>query len=545
MTRTSGGAGIHDLQELPLVSVMITTNGRTDIACASVESLIRNTRYPKLNWIISDDRSENGHVERIVERFDSNNISNVTVCHTDNNHVGLGAALNNGLREAFKKSNVVLTTEDDWILQRPMDIRSMVVYLTTNRTLAAIRLGAMMNAAAVMRQRSGLYYDVVPDSMFGRSVFNNQVALRHSRVYKELGNYIENRDPDYVENEMNERFLTRSSLRVLWPAQMKCRTMDDKSLFFIHVGKSTVGHSRYKVPERYQYLYEKQNADSAKEQSVSKANDSVEKRRITKIGTEKPKSPDPEKHGTGKPNGIPCVTVVITTHNRTRVAEETVKHLCKNLKYGNLRYAISDDRSNAGHVDRLVETFRNCGIEDVKVLETDNERYGLGTALNNGLEYAWEESEFVLTVEDDWILERNLDLSPHVKMMLDDDTIGMIRLGIQNLSVRTRYRNGYDRVTSNGKDRIYAFTLQVALRRKMMFDKIGAFLENAKPQFVEESMLYRYNEYSRAHDDCRILIPTAIRSGVMDDKSLFFIHVGKSTIGNKYEIPERYRHLND
>jgi len=48
------------------ISVIITTHNRTNVACACIESFVKNIKYPNLDWIISDDRSEPGHVEKLL-----------------------------------------------------------------------------------------------------------------------------------------------------------------------------------------------------------------------------------------------------------------------------------------------------------------------------------------------------------------------------------------------------------------------------------------------------------------------------------------------
>lgn len=44
--------------------------------------------------------------------------------------------------------------------------------------------------------------------------------------------------------------------KVLWPKFLKKDSMDDPSLYFVHVGKSVSGHGWYGVPERFKWIYE-------------------------------------------------------------------------------------------------------------------------------------------------------------------------------------------------------------------------------------------------------------------------------------------------
>ena len=140
--------------------------------------------------------------------------------------------------------------------------------------------------------------------------------------------------------------------------------------------------------------------------------DGIKSIEIKQIIKEEPKKPIIEQ--------IPYVTVLMTTHNRTNVACAVIDSLVKNLKYPKLKWCISDDRSDEGHVEKLVEQFKKNGINEVHVERTTKDRYGLGASLNNGLKYAWTNSEYVLRIEDDWILERKLDIVSHVKILINE-----------------------------------------------------------------------------------------------------------------------------
>ena len=43
-------------------------------------------------------------------------VSDYVVTRTDDTNFGLGSSMNNGLKEGFKVSDIVLTVEDDWML---------------------------------------------------------------------------------------------------------------------------------------------------------------------------------------------------------------------------------------------------------------------------------------------------------------------------------------------------------------------------------------------------------------------------------------------
>lgn len=172
----------------------MTTHNRTNVACAVIDSLIKNLKYPKLKWCISDDRSDEGHVDKLVKQFKKNGINEVHVEKTNKERYGLGASLNNGLKYAWTNSDIVLTTEDDWILEKPLNITQHVKIIESDKSIAAIRL-ATLNYAA---ERKCIYDNFVEVYSNGKlySVFNNQVALRHKRIYDKLSYYKDNCSSD-------------------------------------------------------------------------------------------------------------------------------------------------------------------------------------------------------------------------------------------------------------------------------------------------------------------------------------------------------------
>lgn len=243
----------------PKVTVIITTHNRTKTAKLALESLVARVKYPELEWIIADDRSDRGHVRELVEHMVSLGVKNVRTTETTKEHWGLGASLNNALHSAFRFCKVVLTTEDDWYLQHDLDLEPLVKILEENQNVAAIRLGAMFKAEDHLPNSTIPGFNKVTNgSRFSvdktRMLLNMQVALRHKRLYDTLGYYAENKKPDAVESNMNERFCSYTkeglsdNLVVLWPSDFERKTLDSRINPFVHFGESTCGHD-YSVPE--------------------------------------------------------------------------------------------------------------------------------------------------------------------------------------------------------------------------------------------------------------------------------------------------------
>ena len=243
------------IEQIPYVTVVMTTHNRTNVACAVIDSLVKNLKYSKIKWCISDDRSDEGHVDKLVEQFKKNGINEVHVEKTNNERHGLGASLNNGLKYAWTNSDIVLTIEDDWILEKELKLAHYVDIVNKSTDIAGIRLATMNYAIANKRSGHKGFYIVESDGKYKTSVFNNQVMLRHKRTYDKIGYYKENCSGNVSEIDEINKFNNQKGLAVLYPNFIKQNCMDDSSMYFIHIGKSVSGHERYVVPERYKWIY--------------------------------------------------------------------------------------------------------------------------------------------------------------------------------------------------------------------------------------------------------------------------------------------------
>lgn len=209
------------IEQIPYVTVLMTTHNRTNVACAVIDSLVKYLKYPKLKWCISDDRSDEGHVEKLVEQFKKNGINEVHVEKTNKERYGLGASLNNGLKYAWTNSDIVLTTEDDWILEKELKLAHYVDIINKNNDIGGIRLATMNYAIANKRSGHKGFYIVESDGKYKTSVFNNQVMLRHKRTYDKIGYYKENCSGDVSEIDEINKFNNQKGLAVLYPNFIK------------------------------------------------------------------------------------------------------------------------------------------------------------------------------------------------------------------------------------------------------------------------------------------------------------------------------------
>lgn len=250
--------------------------------------------------------------------------------------------------------------------------------------------------------------------------------------------------------------------------------------------------------------------------------------------------------------GLPILSVVFQTHNRTATACFCLDTMCRNLRYaGQIHYCVCDDRSDDGHVDALVGVLRRNGVSNFSLHYTDGSRWGLGASMNNGLKWSFKFTDVVLTAEDDFMLAKELDITPYVKECLKPD-VAMVKMASVTVSYNPLFDCGHPGFKQCGSNKSrphsqwYTFNNLVALRHRRVFDEIGMYPENCHPAAMEVGMLDKFN---RAYDAgfsgrMRILWPTRLRTDTYETE--WFVHIGRSTVGHR-DTPSvrKFSHLAD
>ena len=264
-----------------VLTLAFMTHNRTAVACHCLDAYCRRLKYAgKIRYCICDDRSDRGHVEALEKVLVENGVEDYEIVKTSPARYGLGASMNNGLDSAFSKSDIVLTTEDDFLLLKDFDITSFVDLIVGNG-IAGIRLATLWTG----RNRQGSTYTGAKESEYPgmwkvvcgtvrnpreQYVFNNQVMLRHRRVYDAIGTYAENARMEEVECGMCARYVAKASavpgLDVLYPKSLLLNTLSNG--LFEHIGVSTAGHAR-SVNTAYRVLNSREADSAARASAIS------------------------------------------------------------------------------------------------------------------------------------------------------------------------------------------------------------------------------------------------------------------------------------
>lgn len=133
-------------------------------------------------------------------------------------------------------------------------------------------------------------------------------------------------------------------------------------------------------------------------------------------------------------NGWPPLGIMLLTYApdgspRADYAEQTLRGALENLKYsGEIHVHIADDGSSQAYRDRLM-FFAGCFANVKSLGVTNSGRGGYGANYNAATMHIHSRVGIVLPLEDDWVLQRPLDLDPLVRVLLNEPRIGMIRMG--------------------------------------------------------------------------------------------------------------------
>ena len=138
------------------------------------------------------------------------------------------------------------------------------------------------------------------------------------------------------------------------------------------------------------------------------------------------------------------LVIVLLTYNRLDYALKTLRSTIENLKFsGEISVHIADDGSSEEYRDTL--KFLAGGYTHIKGVSVSNsQRGGYGKNYNLALQTVHLYADYILPLEDDWVLTQELNLDRFIPA-LDNINIGCLRLGYigftQELRGRVHYRD--------------------------------------------------------------------------------------------------------
>lgn len=222
----------------PPVTVLIVTYRRPVIIRRVIRRYETFLQYPgKLLWRLADDGSPQGYVDDLLQEFARLNLQ-----ATVTPHCGFGANLNNGLREAFKSSDYVFLTEDDWATLNYINIGRGVWLLESVPEIGLVRyddLGPHMRYAGAvlkhpeMKKKSFWVRYFIVDKGSKYIYPGGHPNLVHKRYYDSYGFYKEGGEIASVERAFSEILATQEGPEIAIMSEYMGVPK------FVHIGRAT------------------------------------------------------------------------------------------------------------------------------------------------------------------------------------------------------------------------------------------------------------------------------------------------------------------
>ena len=200
---------------------------------------------------------------------------------------------------------------------------------------------------------------------------------------------------------------------------------------------------------------------------------------------------------------LPPIVIILLTYQRTEYALRTVRAANAHLRYdGEMRWYVADDGSHGKHVDDVLSTCFDTlqpygsGLPS-SFLGRHSARRGYGGNANDAWRAVDGETPLTFWLEDDWVLESDLDLTPYARLLIERDEIGMVRLGHLNLDVRGRTWGHDGRVYwlldhAPHHEGTPVFTGHPSLRHRRYRECYGWYPEGRTPGDTELAYAYQF-----------------------------------------------------
>ncbi len=225
----------------------------------------------------------------------------------------------------------------------------------------------------------------------------------------------------------------------------------------------------------------------------------------------------------------PVVAVCIITYDRLREIKMTISALCSHLHYvGEIKWHLADDSTPGNYLGTIRNEFPTLNFTYTKT-----DRKGWGTNVNTALGYL-DKYPYVFLIEDDYVCQRDLDLTAGVALMEANDKIGAVRydgiaahsLTLHLEEVETRIgRFSYLRIDKDSPH-LNVYSNRPHLRHRRFHECYGFYPEGKTLGVTETEFAHRVKDKKHCCDVAVLWdgIPTA------------FDHVGASRQGSELDV---------
>lgn len=181
----------------------------------------------------------------------------------------------------------------------------------------------------------------------------------------------------------------------------------------------------------------------------------------------------------------PPVGVIIPTYNRRDILLKTISNLMDNINYPyDVRYFVGIDGPYESIAEPLQQTFPT-----VKIIRGPNR--GHGANMNVLIQAAAVAGcPVMLSLDDDHWMIKPHDITPHVEKLMNDATVGAIRLmGIAGHHYHARLDEMYWRINWSSPE-LYITSHRPHLKHIRFHEAFGFYPENLKLGLTEETFCH-------------------------------------------------------
>lgn len=195
----------------------------------------------------------------------------------------------------------------------------------------------------------------------------------------------------------------------------------------------------------------------------------------------------------------PKLAIILLTYQRTEYAIRTIQGIIHHLDYPNRGWYIADDGSSDYHTEAILDLLN---FHKEYIIGHHSHRFSpcCGKGWNFAIKSALEYSDYMLIMEDDWVLSGNFDMNPdnhpgqfninpyicggkfnpapYIEMLGQREDVGMVRLGgiaVGN-NVELIGHNGHHYIKYH-RDRQYAYSGNPHIRHKRFIEAYGLYSE--------------------------------------------------------------------
>ena len=127
----------------------------------------------------------------------------------------------------------------------------------------------------------------------------------------------------------------------------------------------------------------------------------------------------------------PQLCILLFTYLRTEMAVRTVQGIAEKLDYPKelVSFFVADDGSPWAHMEAIFSAIKEGGY---RVAGYHNQSFQTrpycGIGWNFGLRKAHQVSDYIMLLEDDWVLHEPMDIRPYMWMLMERTDVGMVRM---------------------------------------------------------------------------------------------------------------------